>query len=134
MIVERWNLNNKEGWIRFNEEFPQKYGENSPKTQKEINKLITDTMEKTIGKTKFKIGNKRQKESYTTKILRNKMNKLKKTYEKAIKKKDPNLSITQDEYFTAYKNMKNNIENEMKEETEKPNEKLLLFHFISFRV
>ena len=117
--ITRWNLNNKEGWNEFNKEFPRKYKETKPTTQSEINKLITNTMEETIGKTIIKIGNKGKKESSYTKNLRNIMKNRKKIYEIALKNKQNDIPKKQEEYFSAYKALKNNIKKEMKEETGK---------------
>ena len=124
--ITRWNLNNKEGWNEFNKEFPKKYRETKPTTQSDMNKLITDTMEKTIGKTIIKIGNKSKRESSYTKNLRQDMKKRKKIYEIALKNKQNDLPKKQEEYFSAYKTLKNNIKKEMKEETEKKLKKIII--------
>ena len=39
--IKRWNINNKEGWKTFNEEFKRRYKNENPNTSKEIQKLIT---------------------------------------------------------------------------------------------
>ena len=94
--IKRWNLNNKEGWKEFNKEFPTLYDESKPNNQGEINKLITNTMEKTIGKTTIRIGNRKKKESETIKNLRKEVNKFKKAYEIALKGRQPDFREKQD--------------------------------------
>ena len=117
--IKRWNLNNKEGWKEFNKEFPTLYDESKPNNQGEINKLITNTMEKTIGKTTIRIGNRKKKESETIKNLRKEVNKFKKAYEIALKGRQPDFREKQDIYFAAYKKLMNKIEEENKNETER---------------
>merc|ERR1712004_269023 len=83
--IKRWNINNKEGWKKYNDEFKRRYKNKKPRNSKEMNKLITSTMRYTIGQTNITIGNKNTKESEQVKKLRKERKQARLEFEKATK-------------------------------------------------
>ena len=74
--IKRWNLNNKEGWKKYNEELRTKYEQQKPKTQAKH--------KKTVGMKTITIGGNKGKETEEIKELRKTRNENKGTYEKAL--------------------------------------------------
>ena len=85
-IIEKWNLNNNEGWENFNKEMNTREDELRNKEYPDLAKEVIEIMKKTVGKTKIrtdkepKPNNARIKEA---KVIRKEK---KATYQKTLKK------------------------------------------------
>ena len=75
-------------------------------------------MEKTVGKITTTQGNRKRKESEIVKDMRKKVRNLIKKYELALDTKTANFTSIQNEYFSAYKSLKQTINEELIMETE----------------
>ena len=109
---KRWNINNKEGWNKYNEEFNRRYKTKKPRNSKEMNKLITSTMRYTIGQTKITIGQKNKKESEQVKQLRKERKQARLEFEKAIKSNRDQIQGKMKEYIETQVLLKQEIEKE----------------------
>ena len=113
--IKRWNLNNQEGWGKYNHILQQEYKQNKPQSQEDLQNLIIRTMHRTIGQTTIKIGGNKMKESEKIKQIRETRNKTKKDYKKALKNKEADILEKQQSYFKAQQSLRQEIEIEQKE-------------------
>ena len=117
--VKRWNINNKEGWEKFNNEFKRRYRNGNPKTSKEIQKLITSTMRYTIGQTTITIGDNRRKETEKIRQLRKERKQARKEFEAALKDNRDQIEGKLKNIFEKQEELLQEIEKELKNETKK---------------
>ena len=115
--IKRWNINNKEGWEKYNNEFKRRYKNENPKTSKEIQKLITSTMRYTIGQTTITIGDKRKKETEKIRQLRKERKIARKDFENALKNNRDLIEEKLKNIFDKQKELLQEIEAELKKET-----------------
>ena len=84
-ILKRWNLNNKKGWLDFNEKLKIHCKNNEPQTQEELQNIIKTIMTKTVGQTVIRTGTNKPKESPEVKQLRIEKKIAKKSWQYALK-------------------------------------------------
>ena len=109
--VQKWNLNNKEGWKNYNTVLQEKYKSNKPVNQTQMNKLITDTLKETIGQTRVTINGKAaRKPTEQEKNKRINKKEAAKIYKKALKTDRKNLEAKLQMYKNAQKELIDQIE------------------------
>ena len=116
--IKKWNLKNKEGWEKYNEEFKRRYKNNKPKNYKEMNKLITSTMRYTIGQTNIMVGDKRTKETEKIKQMRKQMKVARKEFNHAIKKDREQIEQKMKNYYDKQEELGIEIQKEKQKQTE----------------
>ena len=84
-VIEKWNLNNKEGWENFNKEMNTREEELRNKEYPDLEKEVIEIMKKTVGKTKT--GTDKEPKPNNTQIKEAKVIRKEKkaTYQKTIK-------------------------------------------------
>ena len=122
--IKRWDLNNKEGWKKYNQELRTKYEQQKPKTQAKLQELITETMKKTVGMKTITLGGNKVKETEEIKELRREKNEKKALYERALKNNRQDVPDIQRAYFQDYFKLLEAIELNKKEKNKEKNTKL----------
>ena len=84
-IIEKWNLNNKEGWENYNKEMNTREEELRNKEYTDLEKEVIEIMKKTVGKTRIRTD--KEPKPNNTKIKEAKVIRKEKkaTYQKTIK-------------------------------------------------
>ena len=99
--VEITQINNKEGWRKYNKEITRKYKEDPPKNYTQLHNLITQTIRETVGIKKIKIENNNKKESKKAKELRQTKKEKRKTLQEAQKMGSNQIPTALHEYINA---------------------------------
>ena len=115
--VEITQINNKEGWSKYNKEITRKYKEDPPKNYTQLHNLIMQTIRETVGIKKIKIGNNNKKESKKAKELRQTKKEKRKILQEAQKMGINQTRIALHEYINAQKNLRECIDEDEKEKT-----------------
>ena len=111
--IKRWNLNNKEGWKKYNKHFQEKFSKEKPQNQAELQKLITTTLKETIGEKTITIGGKKgPKESEQIRELKDIKKEKQNEFETAIKEDRDKIQQKMKEYFEAQTKLREQIENQ----------------------
>ena len=106
--IKRWNLNNTEGWRKFNKAMNQ--AEIKTDDYSDFEEKLIKTLEKTVGSTQIRIGGKRKnKETEEIKQLREEKKELNKKLKKDIKENNENKLTTLDEYIKCQKKLREKI-------------------------
>ena len=108
--VARWNLNNKEGWKKYNELIKTRVKEKDPINQKELNEIIIDSLKDSIGLTIVTMGKKTRKTTKEENRLRIKKKIANKEYREALKTNREKVSEKLIAYQNAQKNLREQIE------------------------
>ena len=117
--IKRWKLDNKEGWEKFNNELEKYCDKNEPKTQHELQNTMKEIMKRTVGQATIRLGTKQKHESEKTVQLRAKKKLAKKQYHEALEMDRKNIPKKLDEYIKAQKELRTDIEENMKEKAKK---------------
>ena len=96
--IQRWRLNNKEGWKEYNEKIRTNLANTATSNYEEINKIIKQTLEETVGKRTITTGKKKRRESERTKELKEKKKEAKKRFENTNKEDRNEKRVRLDEY------------------------------------
>ena len=110
---EKWKLNNKEGWGKFNEAIKQAYSNNRIKTDnyQEAEKEIKSIMKNTVGIRKIRTDKTRRTNNHIIKEKRNKMKHNKKEFQKTCKTGTPEQKIKAKEaYMKSQRELRSEIE------------------------
>ena len=124
-IIEKWNLNNKEGWENFNKEMNTREKELRNKEYPDLEKEVIEIMTKTVGKTKIRTDKEPKPNNTQIKDAKMTRKEKKATYQKTIKenlteKKKEALT----EYIEAQKNLRTAIEEHENKKTEEKIEQI----------
>ena len=114
--VKKWNLNNKEGWAKYNTEFKRNHDKNKPKNQQEMQNLIINTLKNTIGETTVTIGKKSPKETEEIKELQETKQEKYKQLEEALQNNREEVPTKLQEYYEAQTKLREEKENQQKTE------------------
>ncbi len=113
----KWNLNNKEGWEKFNEEITEgleKVAENTNSMQAkytEVEKTIIQTLRNTIGETKIRIDKPRKNKNNMIKEKRQEMKRTRAKFEEACRRGMPEeKQQTKEAYIKAQKDLHETID------------------------
>ena len=121
-IIEKWNLNNKEGWENFNKEMNTREEELRNKEYPDLEKEVNEIMKKTVGKTKIRTDKEPEPNNTQIKEAKGIRKEKKATYQKSIKE---NLTEKKKEALTEYIEAQNNLRTAIEEhENKKTEEKI----------
>ena len=112
--IKKWNLENEEGWKKFNETLENEYKNKDPQNQQELQKLITKVLKETVGEKTITTGRRSIKESDQTKELRKDRNSSKRKYEAAIKLQSTNKMELLQKYKQSQEKLKTSIAEDQK--------------------
>ena len=121
-IIEKWNLNNKEGWENFNKEMNTREKELRNKEYQDLEKEVIEIMKKTVGKTKIRTDKEPKPNNTQIKDAKMTRKEKKATYQKTIKE---NLTEKKKEALTEYIEAQKNLRTAIEEhENKKAEEKI----------
>ena len=117
--LEKWKLENKDGWKQFNVSFA-KLSENLTRNYEKVEECIRNTLKQTIGKQKIRVDKPPKPKSPAITEARKEKKEAKRKFEEACKSKDPAEKIAKKEqYQKTQRKLREEIEKYEKEATEK---------------
>ena len=122
--IKRWNINNKEGWVKFNQAV-QKMDLEKLTNYNKIERELRNIMEETIGSTTVTAGKKRKnKDSDEIKKLKMERKNKRKKFQEAITKNE-NKKEKLTSYIECQKKLQEKIEGEEKTRTKQIMKKII---------
>ena len=101
-----WNVKNKEGWAKYNNEIKREYENNPPKSYDELEKMINKAMQRSIGKVTVTKGKVKKRENEATKRIRKEKKEAKKEFNIACKEKSSERKEKLDRYVQLQQQLK----------------------------
>ena len=117
----KWNLNNEQGWRKFNEKIGNIPKEEIPETYEKAQTLIIKTLKETIGQSKITIKGKKRKDSEEVKKLREDKKAKRKEFENTM---DNTKAEKLTQYYAAQTSLKRQIIEETKQKIRKITEEI----------
>ena len=122
--IKRYKMGNKQGWIEYRQQIKNNLVTQTPQTPEKLSAIIVKTLQDTVGEVTITVRkNKRGKESEDVKKAREERRERKKEYEEAIRS-GREVQKMKDQYFMAQVNLRQQIEINLKEESERNLEKM----------
>ena len=123
--ITRWRLTNQEGWKKYNKVLKEINKNDKPTTQDQLQNNMIKAMKRTIGQITISLNGTKSKESDKIKQLREGKKAAKKLYNEAIKTNKNRITALQ-QYITAQKTLRQEIEEAHKKSVKEKLEKMIL--------
>ncbi len=119
-----WKKGSTQDWNKYNEQVNREIKSRKPQNYDELEEIIMRSLKSNIGQITIKNGAKR--ESKEAKELRAKKKEMGKKFDQACEDKDPNIQLIKEEYISAQKQLRDQLDKDERNRRYKIANKLIL--------